>query len=91
MKVGVVVFPGSNCDRDMFHVLTDVFKIDAQFFWHEKNLPKEIDAVILPGFTQKISDIIAELPDEWDIVYLGSGQYTLEARVSAHLARPSRI
>jgi phosphoribosylformylglycinamidine synthase len=33
----------------MFHVLTDVFKIDAQFFWHEKNLPKEIDAVILPG------------------------------------------
>lgn len=49
MKVGVVVFPGSNCDRDMFHVLTDVFKIKAQFFWHEKNLPKDIDAVILPG------------------------------------------
>ena len=49
MKVGVVVFPGSNCDRDVFHVLTDVFKINAQFFWHEKNLPKEIDAVILPG------------------------------------------
>ncbi len=49
MKVGVVVFPGSNCDRDMFHVLNDVFKIDAQYFWHEKNLPKEIDAVILPG------------------------------------------
>jgi len=49
VKVGVVVFPGSNCDRDMFHVLNDVFKIDAQFFWHEKNLPKEIDAVILPG------------------------------------------
>ena len=49
MKVGVVVFPGSNCDRDMFHVLTDVFKIDAQFFWHEKSLPKEIDAVVLPG------------------------------------------
>jgi len=49
VKVGVVVFPGSNCDRDMFHVLTDVFKIKAQFFWHEKNLPKDIDAVILPG------------------------------------------
>ncbi|TFH02600.1 MAG: phosphoribosylformylglycinamidine synthase subunit PurQ [Nitrosopumilus sp.] len=49
MKVGVVVFPGSNCDRDMFHVLTDVFNLDAQYFWHEKGIPKNIDAVILPG------------------------------------------
>jgi len=49
VKVGVVVFPGSNCDRDMYHVLTDVFKIDTQFFWHEKKLPKNLDAVILPG------------------------------------------
>ena len=49
MKVGVVVFPGSNCDRDMFHVLTDVFNFDAQYYWHEKSLPKNIDAVILPG------------------------------------------
>jgi len=49
VKVGVVVFPGSNCDRDMFHVLTDVFNLDAQYFWHEKGLPKNIDAVILPG------------------------------------------
>ena len=49
MKVGVVVFPGSNCDRDMFHVLTDVFNLNAQYFWHEKSLPKNIDAVILPG------------------------------------------
>ena len=49
MKIGVVVFPGSNCDRDMYHVLTDVFHLDAEYFWHEKGLPKNIDAVILPG------------------------------------------
>ena len=49
MKVGVIVFPGSNCDRDMYHVLTDVFHLDAQYYWHEKSLPKNIDAVILPG------------------------------------------
>jgi phosphoribosylformylglycinamidine synthase len=49
VKVGVVVFPGSNCDRDMYHVLTDVFHLDAEYFWHEKGLPKNIDAVILPG------------------------------------------
>ena len=49
MKVGVIVFPGSNCDRDMHHVLTDVFDLNAEFFWHEKNLPENIDAVVLPG------------------------------------------
>lgn len=49
VKVGVVVFPGSNCDRDMYHVLRDVFNFDAQYFWHEKGLPHDIDAVILPG------------------------------------------
>ena len=49
MKVGVIVFPGSNCDRDMFHVLTDVFNLNTQYFWHEKHLPKNIDAVVLPG------------------------------------------
>jgi len=49
VKVGVVVFPGSNCDRDMYHVLSDVFNLDAQYCWHEKGLPKNIDAVVLPG------------------------------------------
>lgn len=49
MKVGVIVFPGSNCDRDMYHVLTDVFKVDTQYFWHEKKLPSNLDAIILPG------------------------------------------
>jgi phosphoribosylformylglycinamidine synthase len=49
VKVGVVVFPGSNCDRDMYHVLSDVFHFDTQYFWHDKGLPKNIDAVILPG------------------------------------------
>ena len=49
VKVGVIVFPGSNCDRDMFHVLTDVFNLNTQYYWHEKGLPDNIDAVILPG------------------------------------------
>lgn len=49
MKVGVIVFPGSNCDRDMYHVLKDVFKLDTRYFWHEKKLPKNLDAVVLPG------------------------------------------
>jgi len=49
VKVGVIVFPGSNCDRDMYHVLTDVFKVDTQYFWHEKKLSSNLDAIILPG------------------------------------------
>ena len=50
VRAGIVVFPGSNCDRDMMHVLRDVCGIDAQFFWHEKPLPKSgLDALVLPG------------------------------------------
>ena len=49
VKVGDIVFPGSNCDRDMYHVLTDVFNLDTQYFWHEKTLPENIDAIVLPG------------------------------------------
>ena len=49
MRVGIIVFPGSNCDRDMYHVLTDVFKIKTQYCWHGKKLPANLDAVILPG------------------------------------------
>jgi phosphoribosylformylglycinamidine synthase len=49
VKVGVVVFPGSNCDRDVFHVLSDVFKLDTEYYWHENHLPQEVGAVVLPG------------------------------------------
>ena len=49
MNVGVVVFPGSNCDRDMFHVLSDVFNLNAHYCWHAKPLPENLDAVVLPG------------------------------------------
>ena len=49
MKIGIVVFPGSNCDRDMLHVLSDVFNVDAKLFWHQNGLPNNLDAVFLPG------------------------------------------
>ncbi|HEX5359069.1 MAG TPA: phosphoribosylformylglycinamidine synthase subunit PurQ, partial [Candidatus Nitrosotalea sp.] len=49
MKVAVIVFPGSNCDRDMHHVLTDVFHLKSQLVWHTDELPKNIDAIVLPG------------------------------------------
>lgn len=49
MKVAVIVFPGSNCDRDMHHVLSDVFHLESQLVWHTDELPKNIDAIVLPG------------------------------------------
>jgi phosphoribosylformylglycinamidine synthase len=46
VNVAVVVFPGSNCDRDMYHVLSDVYHLNAQYCWHDKPLPENIDAVV---------------------------------------------
>jgi phosphoribosylformylglycinamidine synthase len=49
MRFGVVVFPGSNCDRDCAHVVEKVLKQPSEFIWHkESSLPK-VDALILPG------------------------------------------
>ena len=48
MKSSVIVFPGSNCDRDVA-VALEKFKIKNQMVWHdETNLPKS-DLVVLPG------------------------------------------
>ncbi|RNJ77314.1 MAG: phosphoribosylformylglycinamidine synthase subunit PurQ [Nitrosopumilus sp. B06] len=49
MRVGIVVFPGSNCDRDMYHVLADVFGLEVTYCWHEHNLPDDLDGIVLPG------------------------------------------
>ena len=49
MSVGIVVFPGSNCDRDMHHVLRDVLGYDVRYLWHEDPMPVGMDAVVLPG------------------------------------------
>lgn len=49
MRFGVVVFPGSNCDADCYHVLDRVMQKPVDYLWHgEENLNK-IDCVVLPG------------------------------------------
>ena len=35
MKFAVIVFPGSNCDHDAYHVLSRLFNIDVEFVWHK--------------------------------------------------------
>ena len=52
MKFGVVVFPGSNCDRDMQHALQDDLKQEVIMLWHkDKDLSKfdTSDCIVLPG------------------------------------------
>ncbi|MGH9399259.1 MAG: phosphoribosylformylglycinamidine synthase subunit PurQ [Thermoanaerobaculia bacterium] len=49
MKFAIVVFPGSNCDQDCFHIAKDLLGCEAEIVWHaEKNL-SDADVVILPG------------------------------------------
>lgn len=48
-KFGVVVFPGSNCDHDAYHVLKNIFHQDVRFLWHKDSSIEGVDAVILPG------------------------------------------
>jgi phosphoribosylformylglycinamidine synthase len=49
MNVGVVVFPGSNCDHDTYHVLKHVCGLEARFVWHKDEDLSGLDAVVLPG------------------------------------------
>ncbi len=49
MKFGVVMFPGSNCDHDTYHVISKVIGQPVDFLWHRQNTVADCDAVILPG------------------------------------------
>jgi len=49
MKFGVVVFPGSNCDHDTYHVISKVIGQPVDFIWHKDTTVADYDAVILPG------------------------------------------
>jgi phosphoribosylformylglycinamidine synthase I len=48
-KIGVVVFPGSNCDHDAHYVAGTVMGQDARFIWHKERSVGDVDVIILPG------------------------------------------
>ena len=49
MKFGVIVFPGSNCDHDAYHVISKHVGQPVDFIWHRETDLSTYDAVILPG------------------------------------------
>ncbi len=46
---GIIVFPGSNCDHDAYHALSEVMGVDTQYIWHKETDLTGIDVIIIPG------------------------------------------
>lgn len=49
MKVGVLRFPGSNCDQDCIYALNSFDGCTADYVWHKDSSLKNLDAVVVPG------------------------------------------
>ena len=49
MKWGVIVFPGSNCDHDCYHVVKHALGEECRFIWHKESSIGDVDALIVPG------------------------------------------
>lgn len=49
MKFGVLVFPGSNCDRDAAYVTRDILGHTTRMVWHQERDISDIDVIIIPG------------------------------------------
>jgi len=49
VKFAVVVFPGSNCDVDMFHAIKDELGEEAEYVWHDAGSLEGYDGILLPG------------------------------------------
>lgn len=49
MKFGIVTFPGSNCDYDAYHAVTEVLGEEAVYLWHKDHDLQGSDVIVLPG------------------------------------------
>ena len=49
MKFGVLVFPGSNCDHDTYHVVSEIAQQPVTFLWHDSPSLENCDAILVPG------------------------------------------
>lgn len=49
MNFGIIVFPGSNCDHDCYHVAKHVLREDASYVWHKDRDLDGFDCVVVPG------------------------------------------
>ncbi len=49
MKAAVIVFPGSNCDHDAYHVFRHILDIPVDFVWHKEKEVGKYDLLLIPG------------------------------------------
>jgi phosphoribosylformylglycinamidine synthase subunit PurQ / glutaminase len=49
LKFSIVVFPGSNCERDCEHVVSEILGCEVQFIWHQETDLRGADVVVIPG------------------------------------------
>jgi phosphoribosylformylglycinamidine synthase subunit PurQ / glutaminase len=49
MKFGVLVFPGSNCDHDAYHIISELAHQPVTFLWHDSASLEGCDAILVPG------------------------------------------
>jgi phosphoribosylformylglycinamidine synthase len=49
MKFGIVTFPGSNCDYDAYHAVTEILGEEAVYLWHKDHDLQGADVIVLPG------------------------------------------
>ena len=48
MKVGIIRFPGSNCDRDVFHAL-ELAGAEPDYIWWSKRNLSDFEGIVIPG------------------------------------------
>ena len=82
-EVAVIVFPGSNCDRDAYHAFSNLLGRSVEYHWHDEPLKKDCKLAVLPGgfsygdylragAIARFSRAVESLPD-----HLGRGGYAL--------------
>ena len=49
MRFGIVTFPGSNCDYDAYHAVTEILGEEAVYLWHKDHDLQSADVIVLPG------------------------------------------
>lgn len=49
MKFAVLVFPGSNCDIDMYHAIKDELGEEVEYVWHTETDLSSFDGILVPG------------------------------------------
>ena len=49
MKIAIIVFPGSNCDKDIYNSINDIVGKAPKLIWYQETIPHKTDLIIIPG------------------------------------------